>query len=281
MSDNSKLFSALARAQATVEVAVRDTVNKGLNTKYADIASVIAAVRDAAKTNELSIVIMPVGEPRIINHTLYKSRNGDRTIAECVLGISARIFHASGDSIEFQYSIPFQEWNAQGFGSALTYARRYAMLCLFNVATDDDDGNATVSGQPDENSEKPKAAVVRSKQLPPAPAPVKAAPPPRPVDLPEAFDPIEESVDSLHAAIDSAKDFEAMCFLNKDNAMSKLPEEIRIKAYQKWALLTSSLNEFDVVNKDKRLAILSGSARDEVKAHLDALKAANKKTAKQ
>ncbi len=43
--------------------------------------------------------------------------------------------------------VPANKNDAQGFGSALTYARRYALVTAFGVPVEDDDGNAAARGQ--------------------------------------------------------------------------------------------------------------------------------------
>lgn len=279
---NLKIYGALARAQEMAQVAVRDSENKNLNSKYADIESIVEAIRNAAAKNDLAFVAIPAGASRVVNRVVVDTKNGRREVAECLMPVEVSLLHSSGESLKFAYEIPFKQWDAQGFGSALTYARKYSMLAVFNVATADDDG-AAASGKADV-PQAPAIAhgqVQRAKRLPPSVEPAtktEALPPAveRPTELPEAFDPIEESVESLQAAVEAAKDFAAMSFLNKDDALKKLPEEARIVAYAKWALLTSTLAEFDVVNADRRLSILTGKARDEVREHLSALKASKK-----
>jgi hypothetical protein len=43
--------------------------------------------------------------------------------------------------------VPANKHDAHGYGSALTYARRYALQTCFGLPTEDDDGNAAVKSQ--------------------------------------------------------------------------------------------------------------------------------------
>lgn len=56
--------------------------------------------------------------------------------------LAYRLMHAGGDSQEGVYPLPAQG-SAQEYGSAITYARRYALCSVVGVAAeDDDDGQA-------------------------------------------------------------------------------------------------------------------------------------------
>ena len=55
------------------------------------------------------------------------------------------ILHKSGEYMSETLSMPVGKNDAHGIGSAITYARRYGMSALLNLAADDDDGNAAVA----------------------------------------------------------------------------------------------------------------------------------------
>jgi hypothetical protein len=58
------------------------------------------------------------------------------------------LHHSSGETISMgSLFVPANKNDAQGFGSALTYCRRYALVTAFGVPVEDDDGNAAVKGQ--------------------------------------------------------------------------------------------------------------------------------------
>lgn len=125
----SSLHSAMAAAFAEIEGATKSANNPHFKSKYADISAVIDAVK-----------------PALIAHGLFFTQHpepSDRGVT-----IETWIHHASGDSLSLgKLFVPANKQDAQGFGSALTYARRYALVTAFGVPTEDDDGNAAVKAQ--------------------------------------------------------------------------------------------------------------------------------------
>lgn len=118
------LAAALALAQSGIRPALKDANNPAFNSKYADLAAVFDAVRPALAKYGLSIVQMP--------------EHSD----DALLHLTTRIIHASGQWIEGTASIPVAKVNAHGYGSAITYLRRYCLSAALGVVADeDDDGN--------------------------------------------------------------------------------------------------------------------------------------------
>lgn len=128
-SDNiADLAAALAKAQGTIKGAAKDANNPHFKSKYADLASVWEACRKALSDNGLSVIQTP---------------------GECAGGtvtLTTMLAHASGQWVRETLTIPLAKVDAQGYGSAVTYARRYALAAIVGVAPDDDDGNAAVAG---------------------------------------------------------------------------------------------------------------------------------------
>lgn len=119
------LAVALAKAQAQIKPALKDSVNPHFRSKYADLGAIWEACRAPLNSNGLSVVQMPTdaGPERV--------------------GLTSMLIHTSGQYIACTYSTKLQQDNAQGVGSALTYLRRYGLSALVGiVADDDDDGNA-------------------------------------------------------------------------------------------------------------------------------------------
>lgn len=130
-SDSIKeLATALAKAQAIMAGATKDKTNPAFRSKYADLASVWDACRDALTKHGLSIVQM--------------TRPSE---AQEVVVIT-RLMHSSGEWIESELALPVTKNDAQGFGSALTYSRRYALAAMVGVAPEDDDGQAAAAARP-------------------------------------------------------------------------------------------------------------------------------------
>jgi hypothetical protein len=115
---------ALVRLQAAIRPAIKDANNPAFRAKYADLGAVWEAVKDPLKENGFAVVQMPQFE-------------GDTMYLETML------IHESGDKLTGRYPLRPSKPDPQGYGSAITYARRYAISAMLGViADDDDDGNA-------------------------------------------------------------------------------------------------------------------------------------------
>lgn len=124
------LAGALAKAQGQIKGALKDSANPFFKSKYADLSSVVEAIRLPLSTNGLSYVQ--------IAHD-----------AETAAKIETLILHSSGEWLSCgAVSVPVSKADAQGFGSAMTYARRYSLSAAFGVAPEDDDGNAAAKYPP-------------------------------------------------------------------------------------------------------------------------------------
>lgn len=119
----SELIAALAKALPEVEGASKDSVNPHFKSKYADLGSVIEAIRP------------------VIKHGLwFRQAPVEHERGAC---IETFYVHSSGEQMSAgQCFVPASKQDAQGFGSALTYCRRYGLLAAFGIAPEDDDGNA-------------------------------------------------------------------------------------------------------------------------------------------
>jgi hypothetical protein len=124
------LAAALSKAQAQIEGAKKDIENTFFKSKYADLASVVEAIRKPLSDNGLAYV-------QTINEV------------EKAASVSTLILHSSGEWIDCgAIAVPVSKTDAQGYGSALTYARRYSLSAAFGVAPEDDDGNAAAKAPP-------------------------------------------------------------------------------------------------------------------------------------
>ena len=124
------LCSALVKAQAEIGVAIKDATNPHFRSKYADLASVVAAIKPAAAKHGLGYVQM-----------FRESQNG--------VTVETIIVHESGETMPTgPLFVPASKQDAQGYGSAITYARRYSLQTAFGVPSDDDDGNAAAASAP-------------------------------------------------------------------------------------------------------------------------------------
>lgn len=120
----ASLHSAMAAAFGELEAATKSANNPHFKSKYADIGAVIDAIK-----------------PALIRHGLFFTQHPEPS--ERGVCVETMLHHASGESISLgKLFVPANKQDAQGFGSALTYARRYALVTAFGVPTEDDDGNA-------------------------------------------------------------------------------------------------------------------------------------------
>jgi len=58
------------------------------------------------------------------------------------------LVHSSGEWVRGVLTIPLGKADAHGYGSATTYARRFALAAFVGVAPEDDDGNAAAKAAP-------------------------------------------------------------------------------------------------------------------------------------
>lgn len=124
------LSASLVTALSEIGGAAKDKVNPHFKSKYADIGSVIDAIKPVLSLHGLGFTQHP-----------QPSENG--IIVETVL------HHISGESLSLgTLYVPANKLDPQAFGSALTYARRYALMTAFGVPAEDDDGNAATASAP-------------------------------------------------------------------------------------------------------------------------------------
>ena len=126
------LAKALALAQGAMNGAIKDNKGAFANTKYASLASVWDACREPLTKNGLSVV------------------QSTRMEGNAVVIITT-LLHSSGEYISGEISLPPTKPDPQGHGSAITYARRYALAAMVGIAPEDDDG-ADASAPPNPNT---------------------------------------------------------------------------------------------------------------------------------
>jgi len=139
MSDTiADLAFALSKAQGQIEDATKTGINPAFRSKYADLAAVRAVIREPLAVNDLSIVQLP------------------RTVDGAV-EVETMLIHKSGEFIAETLRIPVGKWDAHGIGSGITYSRRYGLMSILALASDDDDGNAAVERAPQRSLAPAKA----------------------------------------------------------------------------------------------------------------------------
>jgi hypothetical protein len=119
-----EIASALVKAQKAFGPALKTKQNPHLKQKYADLSAVIEAVVDALNSNGITML---------------------QQTHDCETGITVEtiFLHESGEQWSSgRLNLPATKQDAQGYGSALTYARRYSLMTACGIAPEDDDGQA-------------------------------------------------------------------------------------------------------------------------------------------
>jgi hypothetical protein len=135
------LAAALVKAQSAIQGAKKDTANPFFKSKYADLSSVVDAIKKPATDNGLTWT-----------QVMHDADNAAK--------VETIILHSSGEWLSCGViSVPVSKQDAQGYGSALTYARRYSLSAAFGVAPEDDDGNAAAAAAPKKDTAAALAAA--------------------------------------------------------------------------------------------------------------------------
>jgi hypothetical protein len=145
-----KLMPALIRAIGKMEAARKDSKNPHFNSKYADLTSIMEACKPELTAEGLA-AIQPVS-----------SDNGSVCVATTII-------HDSGQWLASRLIMTPKDFSPQAAGSAITYARRYALTGMLGMTADDDDGNAA-SAAP-KITAPPPSAVSRPQNSKPAEMP--------------------------------------------------------------------------------------------------------------
>lgn len=120
----STLAAAMARVQSKIQGARKDKTNPHFRNRYADLGAVWEACREQLTGEGFAVLQLAHGTPE-------------------VPAVTTLLLHSSGEWVRATLRLRPIKMDPQGVGSALTYARRYALSAMVGVtADDDDDGNA-------------------------------------------------------------------------------------------------------------------------------------------
>lgn len=131
MNEQKNVSAAFVKAQKAFAPAIKSSTNPHYRSTYVDLAGCIDAVLDALNANGIGLIQKTVeaGEKGVSVETIFVHESGET--------MSGGILY-----------VPVEKINAQGFGSALTYARRYSLMAACGIAPEDDDGNAASKAAP-------------------------------------------------------------------------------------------------------------------------------------
>lgn len=143
-----KIAAAFVKAQKGFAPALKTSSNPHFKSRYADLAACVEAVMDALNSNGIALV--------------QKTHQDDAGVT-----VETVFVHESGETMSAgMLHVPAAKHDPQGYGSALTYARRYSLMAACGIAPEDDDGNAaTKSTQAQVNVEAFKKRVDGCKDL--------------------------------------------------------------------------------------------------------------------
>ena len=119
------LAESLCKAQAEMGGAVKDSKNPFFKSDYADLTSVIKAIKEPFANHGLSYAQFPTND-------------------EGRIGVVTLLMHESGEYLEHSYTLPTTKADPQSAGSAITYARRYALQSIAGIPTADDDAESAM-----------------------------------------------------------------------------------------------------------------------------------------
>jgi hypothetical protein len=125
-----QIAPAFIKAKKAFAPALKCASNPHFKSKYADLAACLEAVDDALLANGIAVY-----------HESAEDATG--------VTVETVFLHESGETIRSgKLHVPAAKQDPQGYGSALTYARRYSLMAACGIAPEDDDGNAASRPQP-------------------------------------------------------------------------------------------------------------------------------------
>lgn len=118
------ISAAMVKAQRAFAPALKTSNNPHFRSKYADLSACVEAVIDALNSNGIALIQKThMTDEGVIVETVFVHESGE--------SMSGGLLH-----------VPAAKQDPQGYGSALTYARRYSLMAAAGIAPEDDDGNA-------------------------------------------------------------------------------------------------------------------------------------------
>jgi hypothetical protein len=125
----AELAKALNKAQGEMSGAKKKSANPFFKSKFADLNSVVDAVRIPFHENGLSYSQFPISQ-------------------EGMVGVETILMHESGEWLSQQLLLPIVKNDPQAAGSAITYARRYSLQAVAGIPAEDDDGESAMTRKP-------------------------------------------------------------------------------------------------------------------------------------
>ena len=125
-----QIATALVKAQKAFGPALKSSTNPHFRSRYADLSACVEAVIEGLNGAGIALI----------------QRTSEDTTGVTVETV---FIHESGEMLECgKLHVPAAKQDPQGYGSALTYARRYSLMAACGIAPEDDDGNAAARKGP-------------------------------------------------------------------------------------------------------------------------------------
>lgn len=135
-----KIAPAFIKAKKEFGPALKDRTNPAFKSKYADLGACLDAVDDALLANGIALM-------------------QETFMDETGVTVETVFIHESGEIMRGgRLHVPASKQDPQGYGSALTYARRYSLQAACGIAPEDDDGNS--ASKTPARQERPSAPVI-------------------------------------------------------------------------------------------------------------------------
>ncbi|MDM0041837.1 ERF family protein [Variovorax sp. J22R193] len=132
-----QIATAFVKAKKAFSPALKDKTNPAFRSKYADLGACLEAVNEALLDNGIAV---------------FQETHDDAT----GVTVETVFLHESGEAMRSgKFHVPAAKQDPQGYGSALTYARRYSLITACGIAPEDDDGNAATDTKRKQDAQPP------------------------------------------------------------------------------------------------------------------------------
>tara|TARA_R100001244_G_scaffold86874_1_gene66599 strand:+ start:429 stop:1025 length:597 start_codon:yes stop_codon:yes gene_type:complete len=135
----NELAKALCSSQKVMSGASKDSTNPFFKSKYSDLSSVIRTIKQPFADNGLSYSQHPIS-------------------SDGMVGVTTILMHTSGQWQSSDFMLKPVKADPQSAGSCLTYCRRYTLMALAGIPSEDDDANLAT------RTVSPKASSITSGQ---------------------------------------------------------------------------------------------------------------------
>lgn len=141
METTNKIAMAFVKAKRAFGPALKDRTNPAFKSKYADLGACLDAVDDALLDNGIALI-----------QETFMDDSG--------VTVETVFLHESGETLRGgKLHVPASKQDPQGYGSALSYCRRYSLMAACGIAPEDDDGNA--ASKPAQRAPTPPAVDIK------------------------------------------------------------------------------------------------------------------------